>query len=256
MLSLVIFILIYLGFFINIPFYIKWLKKQPLTDELYLYTVVGKFNYETVIELVNRIEVQQKSGLPKMRSYFAKLKEQTDRANKPYSCYKKKVIRRIKDESFGHPMMKGAFQRMSNYTKVVAVWDLFVILGAMNVFANLAEDGLGWLTAILFGPIVGLPLWLFSHSCLNYFIKSATQKEMKKHPEGTYLSIVMAQFYGFFMGMFWKDLMFVQGPNKFLYGAVSRYNIYGSSSYSGYGSSDFGGFDGGDFGGGGAGGDW
>ena len=62
---LVIAVSLYFIFLLNIPFYIFWITQQKQTKEVFLYNVQGKYSYDNVLDLINRIEIETKQELVK-----------------------------------------------------------------------------------------------------------------------------------------------------------------------------------------------
>lgn len=250
---------IYVIFLVNIPFYIYWLKQRKQTREAFLYNVEGKYSYDNVLDLINRIEVETKTELVKEKRIIFIWKQNCDRRNAPLLVYKKKIHRLLKDKAFGENMATTAFRRMPLYSKVMALLDVGILLSILNAFAySFSEETEGSsFFARLFGIVIGFipaaPLWLVAHKIFNSSLKYSAEISLSKKKTAGYYQISMAHFYGFFLGVFWKDLMWENTKNNFLLGP--EYIDYGfrdlGNSFHGY--SDF---NDGDFGGDGAGGDW
>lgn len=251
---------IYLGFFVNIPFYIAWLKRQEVTDELFLYSVGGKFTYRNVVDWITRIEEATGRKLIKERKQIDRFLENCEKRKKPLKVYKRKIYRMLKDESFGKQMVRNAFKRMPVYSKITAFWEVLIVFSFMYALSSNADVLASRIVGVLLGAVVASPFFLMAHKFFNWSLKQATIKEMKKHPNGTMLQAAMAHFWGFTSGVLWKDLHWNDAPVSYMHNTAGyRYGVYhgysyGGSSYGGGGG--FGGFGGGDFGGGGAGGDW
>ena len=264
--SFVLVIAVYFAFLINIPFYLFWLKKQKTTSEAFLYNVEGRYSYNHVLDLINRIEVVTKKKLPKERRIILIWKQNCDRRNVPLIVYKKKIHRLLKDEAFGENMATTAFKRMPMYSKIMALLNIGIFFSIFNAVGNsFATDSEGatfftGLTGIILGFIPAAPAWFLAHSIFNYALKYSAEQSLKKNKSAGYFQIAMAHFYGFFLGVFWKDLMWENKQNDFLLGPKYYGYGYGIGGLGGFGSgssySGFGSFGGGGFGGGGAGGDW
>ena len=134
--SFVLVIAVYSAFLINIPFYIFWLKKQKTTKEAFLYNVEGRYSYDRVLDLINRIEVVTKRKLPKERRIILIWKQNCDRRNAPLIVYKKKIHRLLKDEAFGKNMATTAFNRMPTYSKIMALLNIGIFFSIFNAIAN------------------------------------------------------------------------------------------------------------------------
>lgn len=250
---------VYFGFLVNIPFYVKWVKKKSTPNEVFLYTVKGKYSYLSVIDQLERIENAIDLKLPKLHRTLTLWKRNCDKRNVPFSAYKKKAHRLLKEEAFGHPMVINAFKRMPTYTKITAIWDVFILIWLILSWTMLYCWQEITIENIALGIITGFPFaapfWLFAHKILNGVLKKGAEKQLRKNKSAKYFQVVMAHFWGFMGGVFWKDLMWENHPSSYrpsLYGAGAIGWGYGQSG----GYSDFGGFGGGSFGGGGAGGDW
>ena len=69
---------------------------------------------------------------------------------------------------------------------------------------------------------------MICHLILNHFLKSLTRKEIKRG-DGIGLRIIMAQFYGAFAGLIWKDLYYIQGKSSWTNGPFSTRGRYGAN---------------------------
>lgn len=121
-------------------------------------------------------------------------------------------------------MATTAFKRMPVYSKIMALLDVGILLSILNAFAYGFADSLetnsliARFIGVIVGFIPGAPLWLFAHSIFNYALKYSAEISLKKKQTAGYYQISMAHFYGFFLGIFWKDLMWENKNNKFLLG--------------------------------------
>ena len=249
------------GFLLNLPFYIQWLKRQKPNDEVYLYMVRGKFTYLNVLDMISRIEratnQELKSERIKIERYFKIAKKR----KKSFKIYRSLVYRLLKEKSFGKPKILKSIRRMPGYTKVVAIWDLMIVLSILNCFVIMAySSGVPLLGAVLIALLIGIfpsaPVWLICHLALNHALKYSTNKRIKNVTSVPF-RIAMAQFWAFTGGYLWKDIYWIEGSSRWLVGGTSGYYSGISSGFSGgFGGGGFGGFSGGGFGGGGAGGSW
>lgn len=257
-----LFVIVYIGFWVNIYFFLKWAKKQPGSDEVFLYNVNGKYTYFNVLLWLDRLEEMYKKPLTKERKKIEDLYNKASKANKAISIYKNKIHDILLIKAFGPKMIRTAFSRMKLYSKVVFIWNVAIPLLVFNIFIQFFSIIMGQVQAAIVGVIIGImvaaPLWLAPHLVLNDRLKSLLKKNLNKS-SGPGLRILMAHFYGVFGGVFWRDMYWIDGKSNWLVGPdwvnIGIYTSwYGSSSSASSNAWD--GFDGGDFGGGGAGGDW
>tara|TARA_B100001173_G_scaffold21386_1_gene17080 strand:+ start:82 stop:879 length:798 start_codon:yes stop_codon:yes gene_type:complete len=250
-----------IGFLINIPFYIHWLKRQKPHNEVYLYMVRGKFTYLNVLDMVARIERATKQDLRLERIKIERYFERSQKRKKSFKIYRSMVYRLLKEKSFGKPKILNSIRRMSSYTKVVAIWDLMIILSILNcIVISAYSEGVPFLGAVLIALLFGIflagPVWIICHLVLNHALKYSTNKRIKK-VDSVPFRIVMAQFWAFTGGYLWKDIYWVEGVSSWAVGSYGGYYGGISSGLGGFGGGGgFGGFGGGGFGGGGAGGSW
>ena len=254
-------IITYLTFWINIPFYVAWVKRQEQTEECFLYLVKGKFTHANVLAMVETIETKTGTKLIAERKKIKSLKATCDKRNVSFSAHKKRVHRMLKEKAFGSPMMLNAFKRMRNYSKFMAICDVMIYVSIILYFIN-SYSYEGYSSESVFygittGLFAGAPLWVFAHKSFNGVLKRASEKQLTKHKTAGYFQIAMAHFWGCTAGMLWKDL-FWQGKSSSYFMAIAGGISFGAISTGiGIGSNDgTGGFGGGGFGGGGAGGDW
>lgn len=245
MISILLAILVTLGFVVNIPFYIFWLEEQKESEELYLYRVDGKYTYFNVLDYISRVEVATNTKLSKERKLIAKWKAVCDKRGVPIKAFQKKIHRLLKEKAFGKRMAIGAFKRMSGYTKVMAVWDILVFLFIVNaIVSNFTIDSFFLrFMLVLMSLCIGTPVWMLFHRLLNNSMKRAGRKwdEKGKSPCGIHLA--MAQFWGFTGGILWKDLMWQEGINRYNERVTNYGQGYYSNNNSGY--SNYGRFNGG-----------
>tara|TARA_B100000676_G_C18053475_1_gene832756 strand:+ start:66 stop:845 length:780 start_codon:yes stop_codon:yes gene_type:complete len=248
-------VLIPIGFLLNIPFYIYWLKKQNPSNEVYLYMVRGKFTYLNVLDMIARIERATNQDLKverrKIERYFNLSREQ----KKSFKIYRSVIYRLLKEKSFGKPKILKSIHRMPVYTKVVAIWDVMIILSILNcivVAANAAGAGLlaAVFAALLLGIFPSGIVWLMCHSAFNNVLRYATNKRIKEVSSIPF-RIAMAQFWAFTGGYLWKDIYWAEGSLTWI--SESSTGYYGGIS-SGFESDNSSGE--GNFGGGRAGGSW
>lgn len=247
-----------IGFLVNIPFYIYWLKKQKPNNEVYLYMVRGKFTYLNVLDMVARIERATSQDLKAERRKIERYYNRSQKRKKSFKIYRSMVYRLLKEKSFGKPKPLKSIRRMPVYTKVVAIWDLMIILSIMNcIFISGYSYGFSFLGAVLLALIMSVfiaaPVWLCCHLIFNHALKYSTNKRIKEASSIPF-RIAMAQFWAFTGGYLWKDIYWVEGSSSWVVGSSAGY--YGGISSGFGGGGGFGGFGGGGFGGGGAGGSW
>lgn len=244
-----------IGFLVNIPFYIYWLKKRNPNNEVYLYMVRGKFTYFNVLDMIARIERATNQDLKAERRKIERYYKRSKERKKSFKIYRSMVYRLLKEKSFGKPKPLKSIRRMPIYTKIVAIWDLMIILSILNcVVISAYSFGLSFIgalfTALTVGLFIAFPIWLCCHLIFNHTLKYSTNKRIKEASSIPF-RIAMAQFWAFTGGYLWKDIYWVEGGSSWVKGSYGGY--YGGIS-SGLGG--FGGFGGGGFGGGGAGGSW
>lgn len=255
-----------IGFLLNIPFYIQWLKKQKPNNEVYLYMVRGKFTYLNVLDMIARIERATNQDLRLDRIKIERYFEISKTKKISFSVYRSVVYRLLKEKSFGSPKVLNSIRRMPLYTKVVAIWDLMILLSIINAATVifLIDFNLPFLSAVFGGLIAGfIPgsiIWLFCHLIFNHTLKYSANKRIK-NVSSIPFRIAMAQFWAFTGGLFWKDIYWYEGSSTWIKGSSTGYyggisSGFGSGGFGGFGGGGFGGFGGGGFGGGGAGGSW
>ena len=249
-----------IGFLINIPFYIHWLKGQKPDNEVYLYMVRGKFTYLNVLDMVARIERATNQDLKVERRKIEGYYNRSQKRKKSFKIYRSIVYRLLKDKSFGKPKPLKSIRRMPIYTKIVAICDLMIILSILNwVVISAYSFGHSFIGAVLNALTVGLfiafPVWLCCHLIFNHTLKYSTNKRIKEASSIPF-RIAMAQFWAFTGGYLWKDIYWIDGGSSWVKGSYGGYYGGISSGFGGFGGGGFGGFGGGGFGGGGAGGSW
>jgi hypothetical protein len=265
MISFLFSCIVFVGFWVNIPFYLRWIRRQDHSEESYLYGVKGEFCYVNVLEQLERIELATGVKLLKQRSIIESLKNTCDKRNVPLRAYKKRIHDLLKEESYGHPMIRKAFKRMPMYSKITFLWDLGIMLAIiLCVIAQFSMGGVS-LEIIFLGVVLGFvaacPVWIVAHKGFNEVLKYFAKKQFKKNKSYGYFQVAMAHFYGCSAGMLWSDLHWGAEPGSNYsarYGGISGGALGGIgggvSGYGGFGG--YNGFGGGGFGGGGAGGSW
>lgn len=254
-------VIIALGFLINLPFFIFWAKRQKGSEEVLFYNVRGKYTYLSVLDWVARLERLNKCHLKAQRQRIEEAFNRAQKVNKSIRIYTRQIHDVMLIKSFGKKMIRTAFNRMATYTKIVYLWDIAIYLSIINAtILSLSVEydwGLAVVLGVLAGNIVAAPIWFVFHLIFNHWLKYVATKEIEKG-KGVGLRIIMAQFYGGFAGLVWKDLHFIKGQSSWLIGPEYVGWGIGFSSFSSFssGGSSFGGFGGGGFGGGGAGGSW
>ena len=249
-----------IGFLVNIPFYIYWLKKRKPNNEVYLYMVRGKFTYLNVLDMIARIERATSQDLKAERRKIERYYKRSKERKKSFKIYRSMVYRLLKEKSFGKPKPLKSIRRMPIYTKIVAIWDLMIILSILNcVVISAYSFGLSFLgalfTALTVGLFIAFPVWLCCHLIFNHTLKYSTNKRIKEASSIPF-RIAMAQFWAFTGGYLWKDIYWIDGGSSWVKGSYGGYYGGISSGFGGFGGGGFGGFGGGGFGGGGAGGSW
>jgi hypothetical protein len=141
-------------------------------------------------------------------------------------------------KAFGKNMVRTAFKRMETYSKVVFIWDwaiyFSIIYAAICLFNTETSWGTAVVAGVLAGNIVAAPLWLICHLLFNHSLKRASRKAIKKG-EGMGMRIIMAQFYGAFGGLIWKDLYYIQGRSSWTVAGFAQ----SSASGEGYGDAGY-----------------
>lgn len=230
--------LIILSFLINIPFFIRWAKLQKGSKEVLFYNVEGKFTYLSIILWIEQIERLYNKPLIKERKKIEKFYNIAQKGGQSIKIYKRKIHDILLIKAFGKNMVRNAFNRMDNYSKVVFIWDWAIYFSVIYCAICLFSIDTSWVTAViagvLAGNIVAAPLWLICHLIFNHSLKKASRKAIKKGG-GLGMRIIMAQFYGAFGGIVWKDLYYIQGRSSWTVGGF----IQGSSSSQGYRSSGY-----------------
>lgn len=260
-LALILALVIFIGFFINIPFYINWLKHEQPSNEVFLYMVKGRFTYLNVLDLISRIENEtgQKLGYERKRiEYFYNNSQKRGIA---FKKYRQRIYRLLRKKSFGEKSIITSIKRMPKYTRVVFIWDIMVFWSCINVGVCFAAEKMSVFYASLCGGVFALMpavfIWFFCHVTFNNALKHSTSKRIKNKSSIPF-RIAMAQFWAVTGGLFWRDVYWMDGASSWYgnNGYYGGYGIGGSAGWSSGGFDGFGGFGGGDFGGGGAGGDW
>lgn len=224
--SIAIAILIIIGFLINIPFYIKWLKKQPVSSEVFLYAVKGKYTYLNVLDWVYRIERSTGQYLLKEREIIERYFISSLEAGKSIKVFKRKIHTLLKDRVFGAKMVATAIGRMSWYTKLVFFWDILILLSVVNIIVSVMAQDLNIFVASVVGFICGFipaaPIWLVCHLILNHTLKRCAVKYLNKGNKGAVFRVVMAQFWGASGGFLWKDIYWVEGKSTWISATLNR----------------------------------
>lgn len=221
---------IIISFLINIPFFIRWAKQQVGTKEVLFYNVEGKFTYLAIILWIDQIEELYLKPMVKERKKIEKLYNIAFNGGQSIKIYKRKIHDILLIKAFGKNMVRTAFKRMNSYSKVVFIWDwaiYFSIIYSAICFFNIESS---WtsavLSGVLAGNIVAAPLWLICHLLFNHSLKKASRKAIKKG-EGVGMRIIMAQFYGAFGGVIWKDLYYIQGRSSWTVASFGQNNATG-----------------------------
>lgn len=222
----IISVLLIIAFAINIPFYIRWAKQQEGSEEVLLYNVEGKFSYLSIILWIERLEKLYTKPLKKERAKVERLFNIAERGGKSIKIYKRKIHDLLLIKSFGPKMIKTAFRRMDKYSRYTYLLDVFIYLSILyTVICFLAINlhlGLAIVSGIFAGNIIAALTWLILHLIFNGMLKSAAKKEIKAG-RGIGMRIIMAQFYGAFGGVMWKDLYYIQGRSSWnLGGGVAK----------------------------------
>ena len=242
----IITILLVLTFLINIPFYIRWAKKQEGSREVLLYNVEGKFTYLSIILWIERLEELFEKPLKKERARVEQYYNIANKGNKSIKIFKRKIHDLLLIKAFGPKMIKTAFNRMAKYTRYTYVLDIMVyvsILYTTVMYISINQHiGLAIVLGVFVGNIIAAPSWLICHLIFNGALKKSAKKEIKAG-RGAGMRIIMAQFYGAFGGVIWKDLYYIQGRSSWTFGSSVRRKGFGSriptASYkSGYSANE------------------
>ena len=126
-------------------------------------------------------------------------------------------------------MIRTAFNRMKLYSKLVFLLDisiLLIILYSTILFISITTS---WIAAVFMGTFMGImiaaPIWLILHLILNHSLKRVAKRAID-NGDGIALRIIMAQFFGAFGGLLWKDLYHIQGKSSWLMARKSRRRRY------------------------------
>ena len=240
--SRVLSIVLIISFLINIPFFLKWAKKQKGSDEVLLYNVEGNFTYLTVLLWIEHIEEFNGKVLHKERKEIEKFHNVAQKGKTSIRNYKRKIHDILLIKAFGEKMVRTAFKRMALYSKITYLMDIAIYLSIINSAICLLSINYSWIASIIIGLFVGnivaAPVWLICHLIFNHLLKSVARKQIRKG-DGIGLRIIMAQFYGGFAGVIWKDLYYIQGRSSWTFGGGSSKsglfrNIPTASYSSGY----------------------
>jgi hypothetical protein len=178
---------------------------------------------------IDQIERLYKTPLTKERKRIERYYSITSKANKPLTVFAKKIHDELLIKAFGKNIIRTAFNRMKLYSKLVFLLDisiLLIILYSTILFVSIKSS---WVSAVFMGTFMGImiaaPIWLILHLILNHSLKRVT-KTAVDNGEGTGLRIIMAQFFGVFGGLLWKDLYHIQGKSSWLTARKSRRRSY------------------------------
>ena len=222
--SKILCIVLVISFLVNIPFFLKWAKKQKGSDEVLLYNVEGNFTYLTVLLWIERIEEFNGKVLQKERNEIEKFHNVAKKGNRSIRIFKRKIHDILFIKAFGEKMVRTAFKRMALYSKITYLMDIAIYLSIINSAICLLSINYSWIASIIIGLFVGnivaAPVWLICHLIFNHLLKSAARKQIKEG-DGIGLRIIMAQFYGGFAGVVWKDLYYIQGRSSWTFGGGS-----------------------------------
>ena len=223
--SLGLAIVLVVGFLINLPFFLYWAKRQKGSDEVLFYNVEGKFTYFSVLVWIDQIESLYKSPLTIERKKIEHYYSISNKANKALTIFSKKIHDELLIKAFGENMIRTAFNRMKLYSKLVFLLDisiLLIILYSTILFISITTS---WIAAVFMGTFMGImiaaPIWLILHLILNHSLKRVAKRAID-NGDGTALRIIMAQFFGAFGGLLWKDLYHIQGKSTWLMARKSR----------------------------------
>lgn len=227
--SLGLAIVLVFGFLINLPFFLSWAKRQKGSDEVLFYNVEGKFTYFSVLVWIDQIESLYKSPLTTERKKIEHYYSISNKANKSLTIFSKKIHDELLIKAFGENMIRTAFNRMKLYSKLVFLLDisiLLIILYSTILFISITTS---WIAAVFMGTFMGImiaaPIWLILHLILNHSLKRVAKRAID-NGDGTALRIIMAQFFGAFGGLLWKDLYHIQGKSSWLMARKSRRRRY------------------------------
>ena len=230
--ALIFSILITISFLINIPFFLKWAKKQKGSDEVLLYNVEGNFTYLTILLWIERLEFEHGTILHKERKKIENFYSVVQKGKASIKIYKRKVHDILMVKAFGQKMIRTAFSRMGTYSKITFLLDVAIYLSIIYASICLLSIDYSWLasifTGVFIGNIIAAPIWLICHLIFNHFLKSLSREEIKKG-DGIGLRIIMAQFYGAFGGVIWKDLYYIQGKSSWTNGPFITRGSNGSN---------------------------
>ena len=240
--SRVLCIVFIISFLINIPFFLKWAKKQKGSDEVLLYNVEGNFTYLTILLWIERREEFHGKILKKERNEIEKFHNVAQKGKTSIRNYKRKIHDILLIKAFGKKMIRTAFKRMALYSKITYLMDIAIYLSIINSAICLLSINYSWIASIIIGLFVGnivaAPVWLICHLIFNHLLMSVARDQIRKG-DGIGLRIIMAQFYGGFAGVIWKDLYYIQGRSSWTFGGGSSKsglfrNIPTASYSSGY----------------------
>jgi len=244
--SRIVCVLVLISFLVNIPFFLKWAKKQKGSDEVFLYNVEGNFTYLTVLLWIERIEEFNGKVLQKERKEIERFYKVAQKGKTSIKNYKRRIHDILLIKAFGKNMVRTAFKRMALYSKITYLLDVAIYLSIINSAICMLSINYSWMASIIIGLFVGnivaAPVWLICHLIFNHLLKSAARKQIK-NGDGIGLRIIMAQFYGGFAGVIWKDLYYIQGRSSWTFGGGPSKggflkNVPTASYSSGYSSDE------------------
>ena len=217
------FAIMIVGYLVNIPFFIRWAKRQQGKGEIAMYYIRGKYTYFNVLDQIFYIEEQTGKQLKTERQKIVQIKTSSDEKGVPFYKFQKQVFRMLKEAAFEKPMMISAWNRMDFYPKLVALWDLLIVFGFLHLFVPFLKFHgfpimLSGILGNFAGIVFGAPLWLILHLTLNLTLRRAAKRALKSTNEIGYLHLLMVQFWAFWGGVLWQDAFFVEKKNHFAAG--------------------------------------
>lgn len=195
--------------FYLIPFSI-WVKKQPISSEILLYQIRGKFTLFNLKLWIEKIENKRGLRLNKLRKRVQLYANTSRDKNLNIRYYKSVITREILKNSFGKKRREVAFKRMHKNTKLLIIGQLSQVVAStilaikfwiIDLNSFLSGFFLGIATALFMGAVY----WLIINYIFSQIINFCIQIIKKKNGHAGYWHIISAELRGFY-GVFWPNI--------------------------------------------------
>lgn len=146
---------------------VKWAKKQNSTLDIFLFQVRGRFSYYTVLEWINKIEIETPASLPEVSNYLEKIYRICLKKKKPIRLYKPKLDQLVEKKFFRKIKYYGVFfKRMKWPTKIlmllIMLWFLLPVIFMLQFSINVEKYPVGQLGGVIIGIVASIffiPFW-------------------------------------------------------------------------------------------------